>query len=386
MLLYPEFMKLASYIGKVARRSPGELAAEAAKRLRTASQLERRLGGRAFRPYAVSFWLTRRCNLNCGMCWVAASKRLEGDAYVRGGDELSLAELRAVVDNIARWRPRIGITGGEPFLRRDAPDFIAHVKARRLRCGVNTNGTFLEGDAARLVALGLDSVMVSIDGPPDVHDRIRRSPGSFARARASLAALLAERKRRGARAPYVKVTCTVSGANVDVLAATPGEFADLPLDEFTFQHLWFTDQRVADAQRALFGRLFDQDTTYLQGFVAADVPPLDAAAVAAQRAEVIARRFPFPVNFYPPLADADEALFYRDATTVLRRPCFSRWLRLDVLPDGTATPCLGFAAGNVREKPLTAIWNGSRYRRFRLELAARRRFPGCERCCGLFSD
>jgi hypothetical protein len=59
---------------------------------------------------------------------------------------------------------------------------------------------------------------------------------------------------------------------------------------------------------------------------------------------------------------------------------------MSILADGTATPCLGLAAGSVRERPFAAIWNGPEMRRFRGDLAAHGLFPGCVRCCGLFSD
>jgi MoaA/NifB/PqqE/SkfB family radical SAM enzyme len=380
-------MSLGKYLRKIAKRSPGELMREAVKRGRVALKLERALGkGRALAPYAVSFWTTRRCNLNCEMCWVEHSRLLEGEQYLRARDELTLDELKAVVDDVARWRPRIGITGGEPFMRRDALDFIAHVKGRGLRCGVNTNGTFLGRDAEALVETGLDSIMVSVDGPPAVHDGQRRSPGSFLRTKEGLDALLAARAASGRRAPYVKITCTVTNANVDALATLPTLFLDLPLDEFTFQHQWFTDQETADSQRALFADLFGQDTTYLQGFVAAEIPPVDVAALRRAVAEIKSKSWPFTVNFYPDLGEEDLKPFYEDPQHPFRRSCFSRWLRADVFPDGTVSPCLGLDVGNVRAKPFSEIWNGETFRRFRVELARRGMFPGCSRCCGLFSD
>ena len=377
------FKRLAT---KVIRRSPAELWRELERRGRVALKLECGLGGRALPPYALSFWLTRRCNLNCEMCWVERSRNVEGDAYVRPERELTPAELESVVDDVARWRPRVGITGGEPFVRRDAVDFISYVKGRGLRCGVNTNGTFLARDAEALVAAGLDSIMVSVDGPPAVHDRQRGTPGAFLRTKAGLDALLAARAARGAGKPYVKITCTITDANVSSLAALPTLFVDLPLDEFTFQHLWFTDAPTADAQRALFNELFGRDTTYLQGFVSSEFPPLDVAALREQIAAVKRKSWPFPVNFYPDLNERDLNLFYDSPRHAFRERCFSRWLRADVLPDGTVSPCLGLDVGNVRETPLSEIWNGPAFRLFRAELAKRGVFPGCSRCCGLFSD
>ncbi len=381
-------MAVEQYVKKIISRSAGELLREAVKRARVALKLERRLGrGRALAPYAVSFWLTRRCNLNCEMCWVEHSRRLEGDAYLLARDELTLGELKNVVDDIARWRPRIGVTGGEPFLRRDALDFIAYVKSRGLRCGANTNGTFLGRDAEALVDVGLDSIMVSVDGPPAVHDGQRRSPGSFVRTKEGLDAVLAARAaRRRGRTPYVKITCTITNANVASLASLPTLFLDLPLDEFTFQHQWFTDQQTADAQRALFAELFGQDTTYLQGFVTTETPPVDVDVLRREAKAIKNRNWPFPVNFYPDLAESELEPFYANPRRNFRNACFSRWLRTDVLPDGTVSPCLGLDVGNVRERPFSEIWNGPAFRRFRAELASRRLFPGCSRCCGLFSD
>ncbi|NIT35384.1 MAG: radical SAM protein [candidate division Zixibacteria bacterium] len=387
MLISAVVMALTHYLRKIARRSPGEVLREGFRRARVAFPLERRLGrGRAFAPYAVSFWLTRRCNLNCEMCWVERSRRLEGDDYVRGRRELTLAELKGVIDDVVRWRPRVGITGGEPFVRGDTLAFIAYVKSSGLRCGANTNGTFLGRDAEALVESGLDGIMVSVDGPPAVHDRIRRSPGSFVKTKEGLEALLAARERQGGRTPYVKITCTITNANAASLAGLPTLFLDLPLDEFTFQHLWFTEQDTADAQRALFAKLFAEDTTYLQGFVTPDVPPVDVEELRRQARAIKNKRWPFPVNFYPDLDDGQLGTFYERPRQNFRERCFSRWLRVDVLPDGAVTPCLGLEVGNVRDKPFWEIWNGPALRRFRRELAARGVFPGCGRCCGLFSD
>lgn len=379
-------MPRKNLLSKILARSPAELAREAAKRLRTATRLERHAGGRAARPYAVSFWVTRRCNLNCAMCWVAQSRQLEGEAYLRAGEELTLAELQAVVDDLRRWRPRLGVTGGEPFLRSDLLDFLAYAKARNFRVGVNTNGSFLSRDAEALVEIGVDSLMVSVDGPPALHDGQRRSPGSFRAVQEGLAALAETKKRRGVRAPYLKVTCTITAANVASLVELPPLLADLALDELTFQHLWYTDRATAEAQSTLFRELFGQDTTYLQGFVVDDLPPLDVDLLRTQRLVLTSYAAPFPVNFYPALSGEETLRFYADPHSPLHRPCFSRWLRVDILPDGTVTPCLGLEAGNVRDRPFSALWNGEVLRRFRAELAARETFPGCSRCCGLFSD
>lgn len=319
------------------------------------------------------------------MCWVERSARAEGEEYLRSGDELTLDELRKVVDDVGRYRPRIGITGGEPFVRPDAVDFIAHVNGRGLRCGVNTNGMFLARDAAELVDVGLDNVMVSLDGPIDVHDRIRGVPGSWERVYEGSRALLERRAEAGTRKPYVRVTTTITGDNYDRLAETAAVLSELPLDELTFQHVWFTTPSIAAAQRYQFERLFGQDTTYLQGFVY-DPSGIDLYKLESEMKAIERTRHPFPVNFYPDLTRDELRRYYLEPARPLRPRCFSRWLRVDVMPDGTVTPCLGLEVGNVRENPFSEIWNNGLFREFRRYVARRGTFPGCARCCGLYSD
>ena len=359
---------------------------EAARIVRTKTRFEPRfLGGRALGVYSVSFWLTRRCNLKCDMCWVERSARAEGEEYLRLADELTLGELREVVDDVGRYRPRIGITGGEPFVRSDAVDFIAHVKSRGLRCGVNTNGMFLARDAAALVDVGLDNVMVSLDGPADVHDKIRGVPGSWERVYEGLRVLLERRAEAGTRKPYVKVTTTITEDNYGRLAETAALLLELPLDELTFQHVWFTAPSIAAAQRHQFKRFFGQDTTYLRGFVY-DPSGIDLDRLEDEIKRIKGSDYPFPVNFYPSLTRDELRPYYVEPARPFRRRCFSRWLRVDIMPDGAVTPCLGLEVGNVREKPFGEIWNGGLFREFRRYVAGRGTIPGCARCCGLYSD
>jgi len=371
---------------KLRRTPPRDVLKEAGRVVRTRTRLEPRfLRGRALGVYSVSFWVTRRCNLKCDMCWVDRSARAEGEEYLRSADELTLDELRKVVDDVRRYRPRIGITGGEPFVRSDAVDFIAYVKGLGLRCGVNTNGVFLARDAAALVEVGLDNVMVSLDGPADVHDRMRGVAGSWERAYKGLRTLLEKRADAGKRKPYVKITTTITEDNYDRLAETAALLSDLPLDELTFQHVWFTTPSIAAAQRHQFERLFGQETTYLQGFVY-DPLGIDLLKLKREMEAIKRTPYPFPINFYPNLSPEELRSYYLEPARPLRPRCFSRWLRVDVMPDGTVTPCLGLEVGNVREKSFGEIWNNELFREFRRYVARRGTFPGCARGCGLYSD
>ncbi|RVD50925.1 radical SAM protein, partial [Mesorhizobium sp. M2D.F.Ca.ET.140.01.1.1] len=73
-----------------------------------------------------------------------------------------------------------GISGGEPLIRRDLFEIIAHAKLSGMSVGVASNGAKLPECVARKLAdLGLNRLQVSLDGLPHAHDALRLWPGLF---------------------------------------------------------------------------------------------------------------------------------------------------------------------------------------------------------------
>jgi MoaA/NifB/PqqE/SkfB family radical SAM enzyme len=155
------------------------------------------LGGGGHNPLYVVFFVTERCNANCGHCLLGHWRRAE--------EELTLDEI----ERWARKMPEFFFllpTGGEPFLRPDLPDivrlFTKHCGVRN--AGVPTNGLLTERiveSVGRILAENPSlefAVDVSIDGIGGDHDRIRGVPGLFDRATATIRALqrIAEKDTR----------------------------------------------------------------------------------------------------------------------------------------------------------------------------------------------
>ncbi|MGH7162508.1 MAG: radical SAM protein, partial [Planctomycetota bacterium] len=158
------------------------------------------------RPLLGTLIVTYRCDLSCGMC----------DLPLRGhrGGEMDTAGLCGVLDAMRDLGVLgVGITGGEPLLRKDLFAVAAHGARRGLLVHLNTNGSLVDGEAARRLAdAGVASVNVSLDGPDaETHDRLRGRPGSFRRVLRA-AARLAALPGRGYR---VALTCALGEANAE---------------------------------------------------------------------------------------------------------------------------------------------------------------------------
>jgi len=123
----------------------------------------------------------RRCNLRCAHCYSGSRDRLyEG--------ELTTAEGKALIEDLAGFGvPVILFSGGEPLMRPDILELIAHSRALGVRSVLSTNGTLITPETARrLKGLELSYVGVSLDGLEKTHDRFRGVPGAFEQAMAGL--------------------------------------------------------------------------------------------------------------------------------------------------------------------------------------------------------
>lgn len=116
------------------------------------------------RPFFVDWAITGRCNLSCLHC----ERKM--------GGELSTEEAKRVVGEIAALKPGwVIVEGGEPLLRPDIFEILAHMRSQDLEVYLITNGMSLDGEKVGILRdLGV-KVMVSIDSAdPENFARIRR--------------------------------------------------------------------------------------------------------------------------------------------------------------------------------------------------------------------
>ena len=78
------------------------------------------------------------------------------------------------------------LTGGEPTLREDLEDVVAYAVKKALNVRLITNGTILTNERLqRLHSLGLNSIMISLDGESAYHNAAR-GEGTFEKAFATV--------------------------------------------------------------------------------------------------------------------------------------------------------------------------------------------------------
>ncbi len=128
----------------------------------------------------IAFWeITRACQLSCRHCRARAQRQ-------RNPLELTTEEGLGLIDQVKDMGcPLLVLTGGDPMMRPDLPQFIEHAISRDLRVSLAPSATpLLTRQALETIRqAGMARISVSVDGSTaGPHDAFRGTKGAFQRA------------------------------------------------------------------------------------------------------------------------------------------------------------------------------------------------------------
>ena len=281
-------------------------------------------------PHVVAWNLTRRCNLECAHCYIAAGPSESAQ------DELSTAECLRIAREIldVNPAPMFILSGGEPLLRDDLCEIAAYASSRGATVVVGTNGTLLTDERiAALVAAGVTGVAVSIDSlEPTRHDNFRHGRGALADTVAGLARL------RAHRLDFI-IQTTASRINRSEITPLAEWAADQGAVSFNLYFLVATGRGASltdlapDEYEALLGELVELEGRY------------------RGRMMVRSKCAPHLMRLLHQRAPDSPVLGYET-----RCPCGVQYCR--ITPDGKLTPCpyTPEAAGDLRRQSFGDIW------------------------------
>jgi radical SAM protein with 4Fe4S-binding SPASM domain len=331
--------------------------------------------------------LTNVCDLRCQMCgqWGEAGWHLsQPRAFLQ--QTLPLDTYCRMVDDVAAWRPWFFIYGGEPLLYHDVMPLVSYMKHKESLVTLVTNGGKLQQLSSEMVSSQVDIVMVSIDGPREVHDRVRGRAGSFDRAVAGLKAVQEEKRVRGLSRPFTTILVTINTHNTAELDKVFEVAEDAGVDGLICYYAYFQTEESCAEHEAIMESRLNTTPRSPRGFMWNHLA-VNTAELLETRRRIQARSWSFAYVFAPELADADIPLFYQDhKRTFGYNRCVAPWLMITVLPNGDVAPCRDYpdyVVGNIAHDRLTELWNGERLRDFRGALKEEGLFPICRRCCGL---
>jgi MoaA/NifB/PqqE/SkfB family radical SAM enzyme len=268
---------------------------------------------------------------------------------------------------------QVVLTGGEPLLHNDLAALCNFFREQNIHLTLLTTGLLLYKRAEEIAAL-FDDVIVSLDGPQNIHDTIRRVDGAYKLIHKGIAAV-------HHHSPSIPITCrtTVQKANHRHLRETVDAAKALGLDSISFL--------AADLTSEAFNRplLWPGERRSEIGLNSEEVSALEEEleklileyeANIAQKYIVespvklrkISRRFREHLGMLPPEAPI----------------CNAPWVSAVVDVDGSVRPCFFHRTmGSLTSSTLEEVINGNAAQSFRRSLDMEND-PTCQRCvCSL---
>ncbi|GAB4504550.1 MAG: hypothetical protein Fur0043_15440 [Anaerolineales bacterium] len=299
-------------------------------------------------PYRMDLALTYRCNNDCTHCY-----NLEHPASADSSrGELSADDWKRLLDRT--WElgiPHIVFTGGEPTLRPDLPELIAHAEANGQITGLNTNARRLADEKflQALVEAGLDHVQITVEScDADIHDGMVRARGAFRQTIQGLKNALATQL-------YVMTNTTMLRTNAHTIPDTLDFLADLGVPTVGLNALIYSGHGL----------------TVGTGLPESDLLPLLETARA--RTEMHGQRLiwytPTQYCHFDPL---QMDLGIKGCTAALYNMC--------VEPDGGVLPCQSYyhPLGNLLRDDWQTIWEHPLAVRLRERQGLPEKCNGCD--------
>ncbi len=284
-------------------------------------------------PHVVAWNLTRRCNLECAHCYIAAGPRETAIG------ELDTAACLGIVDQVLAVNPApmLILSGGEPLLREDLTHIARYASEKGATVVVGTNGTLLTDERiAGLKAAGVRGFAVSVDSlRPAYHDNFRHGRGSLADTQGALARLTRQ------RLDFIIQTTVTKGNRAELASLVE----------------WAARQGAVS-----FNCYFLVSTG--RGAALTDLGPADYEAVLADLARwereyrgrmlVRAKCAPHFMRHVHQLDPESPVLNYET-----RCPCGTQYCR--ITPDGKLTPCpyMPEVAGDLGVHSFAEIWRSA---------------------------
>ncbi len=314
-----------------------------------------------FRPLMVKIKLLWACNLACAMCDYWRQPRASA---------LTVEIVTGLLNDLAALGCRkVHFSGGEPALRGDLPEIVAHARRLKLRVTLTTNGTLLtRALSRRLVKAGLNGACVSIDSPArEVHDRLRGMPGALKATLAGVRHLRAAAEELGS-ALAVRVNTVVSRENYATLDRLPAL-----LHEIGARSLLLLP--VDDPSGALL-----LNKRRLQDYYERIAPVLAEQGVAYGLLGDAREAYPFGLT-RAEWSDCRDGHYARGLYA--RQPCYAPWTHALVAADGRVAPCCSaprVTLGSLLDARFADIWGGAAYRELRERMRDGRPLKHCAGC------
>jgi MoaA/NifB/PqqE/SkfB family radical SAM enzyme len=309
--------------------------------------------------------VTTACNAACVYCPRTVYKGSWQDRH------FSLEMFKKLEPAFARTR-HVHLQGwGEPLLHPDFFEMIAVAKASGCKVGTTTNGMLLDREKTnRLIESGVDVIAFSLAGTGENNDLIRKGT-NLKRVLEAIRRLQWQKKEKGSSTPVIHIAYMLFRTSMGDLERLPSLLEGLGVGQVMVSTLDFIPsedlekEAVLPATREEYEELCARlEALHFHYHIAYPGVRRRMCTENVQRAVCISSDGAVSACVYTNLQVPGASYLWNGKREAYERAVF----------------------GNIKEEPLSAIWNKKAYSAFRRSFNTGRLASPCQRCPKLLGE
>jgi MoaA/NifB/PqqE/SkfB family radical SAM enzyme len=324
--------------------------------------------------------VTQKCDSRCVSCniWRMPESSLTDDTTSRR-EELSFDDHTQILDELSTLGCKtVQLHGGEPLLNPRLADLVAHCSSLGIFTGIATNGLSMTPDKAKdLVDAGLGSIKFSLDGPKELHNRLRGRKDAYEKQiHALVRVIIADKDQR----VYKCVRSNVSSVNLQRIDEVIDIAKTLSIADIQFAFYSVLDKASVNEAN----EIFHEAVASLRSVIPKELLPNNIELIQKKRTQMRNKAAAYGITlgntrFFSLPADQIPNGIKRERT---RCTLFDDCLTIDAFGDTLPCEYLRFSLGNTKSRELGQILAGERFSVFKNIYSNNyRHLRICDYCC-----
>jgi len=329
-------------------------------------------------PTHALLFMTYRCTSRCEMCTIWTRSKKDDTK-----EELTLEDWKKCIDMLSPNNLEVvELFGGDSLIRKDVSiPLIEYIKKKNENIIVDlpTNCNLVDKKTAlALVKAGVDRLYISLDGPIEIHDKIRGMHGTFNHVQKGLEYLVEAKKVLGSKTPEIIINCTISSSNVDNFEQIIPIAEKLCVDTLEFEYVGeFKEENI---NNTIVEGI--KPTPFYVTLSSSNLLTLEQAHLLKKKIRDIresAKNLKIKIT-----TQHIDTLTIDNLTqgTVPNKKCYYCRYTVSIDPFGNVMGCFHFnnyQLGNIRNIPFSEIWDNKKHRSF-LNLQRKGEIKICKNC------
>lgn len=317
-------------------------------------------------PRAIQIYPTELCNLNCKMCFIRTIKKKF--------EELDFAIIKKLIKEVNLFKPLLSLSGGEPTIYRYFFETVKIIKKNSFDLTIVTNGVTLYNMAEFLVEMNVNKLKISIDGPPEIHNRIR-GRNVFERIENGIKKINKIKNLKRKKYPEL-ILHSVLNKNLDI------DFLINFGKENNFKNLVFIPVLFLNKEEI---ENFYNETGFYPHYWKGSEFNIKEFIIDEKIVDKI-NETDFKISFAPQVQKNIKEYFERNKNYIdsFKGRCRSIFNSATIKPDGNLELCPDYVLGNLKNESFFRLWNNKAAGKIRRLIKSKKSLSVCIGCCAYY--